>query len=202
MKRIIFITLAFLVFCSHKQYQIKYVDTAFDTSNISRIAIFDFENKTDIDLLGSYASERLQYYLKKESEFITIEQKKIKQAVEELHLGDQSWMNDQQKIKEIGKYLAIDALIIGAVIGIDDSHSQYYYTKEFDTSFETSIQIIDVVNAGILYSNNCRSGNEDMTIHHENPQFMQKRIARQLIDQCVQILSSEFLPKKIKIQLH
>lgn len=201
MKKILFISLAVIVFCSHQKYQMKYVDTAFDTSNISRIAIFDFENKSDIAMAGSYTAERLKHYLNKESEFIIINRKKVKQAVEEFHLNGQSWVSDPQKTKEIGEYLAVDALIFGNVMGIDDTHAKLYYTKEFDTSFEISIEIRDVDNAKILYNNNCQGLDEDITIHHNNPKFFEKRIELQLIDLCVQKLSSEFLPKKVKIPI-
>lgn len=199
MKKVFFLVLVWFVSCSHQQYQIKYVDTAFDTSNISKIAIFDFDNKTDIDLMGSYAAERLEYYVEKESKFIAIDRKKVHQAVEAFHLKDNAWVINSAKVKEIGKSLAVDALIVGTIAGIDDSHAQVHYTKEFDTSFYIIIEIRDVKNGRILYTNNCHGGDDDMTIHYANPQFFEKRIARKLINECIQKLSSEFLPKKVKV---
>ncbi|MEJ2627658.1 MAG: hypothetical protein P8078_03780, partial [bacterium] len=85
MRRILYFVFWFLFIldCSHRQYQIKYIDTAFDTSNISRIAIFDFENKTDIDVVGTYAADRLRYYLNQDSDFIIIGRQEIKQAINE-----------------------------------------------------------------------------------------------------------------------
>lgn len=201
MKKILSVAFAFMVFCSHQRYQIKYVDTAFDTSNISRIAVFDFENKSDITIAGSYAAERLKRYINEESELTVVDGERVEQAVEELHLTGQSWMSDPQKIKEIGEYLAVDALIMGAVTGIDDTHSRMYYTERFDTGFEISIEIRAIENTKILYSNNCGGSDQDITIHHKNPEFLEKRIARELIDRCIKQLSSEFLPKKVKMRI-
>ena len=201
MRRILYFVFLFLFIlgCSHQQYEIKYIDSAFDTSNISRIAIFDFENKTDIDVVGTYAADRLRYYLNQDSDFIIIGRQEIKQAISELNYLNNSWVNDPQKIKKMGGFIAADAIILGTVIGIDDPHVQYFYTKAFDTSFEVSIRIIEVDKGRLLYNNNCQGVDDDITIHQENPQFLQKRIARHIIDRCVRTLSSEFLPQKVKI---
>ena len=199
MKKIILIALTFLVFCAHRQYRIQYVDTAFDTSQISRIAIFDFDNKTDFGVAGSYAAERLKCYLDQESDFMVISGKKTKKAVKELFLCDKFWMKDSSSIKKIGRYLAVDALIMGSVTGIEDSHTQFYYTKNFDASFEINIEIWDTENANILYNSKCFCVNDGISINNDDSQFFQKRITRQLIDQCVQKLSVTFLPRKDRI---
>jgi len=199
MRNFLFFSVVVLaVHCSRVQYEIRYADTAIDSTNISSIAVLNFENKTDIDLVGSYAADRLQEYVKKNSEFNILERKKIKDILKELNISI-SEVNDNKNMKKIGERLPIDAIITGTVIGIDDPHTQYYYTKNFNTSFKVQIRIVDIENGRVIYNNHCQGSDEDMTIRHENPQYLQKRIAHTIIDKCIKSLASEFLPRKIRV---
>jgi len=197
-KLLIFLVIIITVHCSGVQYEIKYEDTAIDSGTISEIAICDFENKTDIDLAGSYAADRLQERVKKNSEFNILERKTIQDILKEQDITP-SDVTDPKNIKKISEKVSIDAIITGSVVGIDDPHTQYYYTKNFDTSFKVQIRIVDIESGRVLYNNHCQGSEEDMTIRHENPQFIEKRIAHTIIDRCINSLSSEFLPRKIRV---
>ncbi len=197
-KLLVFLGIIITVHCSGIRYEIKYEDTAIDSDRISEIAICDFVNNTDIDLVGLYAADRLQEYIRKNSEFRIVDRKKIKDIFKELNIPI-SEVNDPKNIKKISEKLPIEAIMTGTVIGIDDPHTQYYYTKNFDTSFKVQIRITDIESGRVLYNNHCQGSEEDMTIRHENPQFIQKRIAHTIIDQCIKSLASEFLPRKIRV---
>jgi len=197
-KTLLFIVvLILIVYCTRVQYETIYVDPAFNTKNISNIAILDFKNKTDFEVAGTYATSRLKYYLLKKSDFLIIEEDKIQKAIDELHFN-MTWLSDPQKIKEIGEFIAADALIIGTVYGFDDPHAQSFYTKEFDSSFEITIRVLEVEGGRELYNNNCKGVHDEITIHSADPEFLKIQIARNIIDQCVDKLSSEFVPQKIK----
>lgn len=198
MKKILFFSVLclLLVYCSRVKYETRYVGPVFDTSDISNVAILNFGNKSTYEVAGTYAADKLKKLLLKKTDFNFIEKNKIKKVVSDLNYN-MTELNPR-KIKKIGELLAADAVIVGIVTGLSDSHAQSFVTKSYDTTYKIDVWVFHVKSGDKLYNNDCLGTNNEFTIHSADPAFLNVKIARDIIDQCLDNLSSEFGPRKIR----
>jgi hypothetical protein len=165
---------------------------AFNATNIKRIAISEFENKSDYYDAGRYASDRLEYYLYNRSNFQIIERRMINKVLDELSLH-QSGLFDPATVKKVGKMLGVDAIIVGTVSGYYHVKSELI-TDQITSRYDVTIKVIDVETGRILHINDWWYSSAENFFKDKTAS--QSEVARNKIDKCMDSLSYDFIAQK------
>lgn len=165
---------------------------AFNVTNIKRIAISEFENKSDYYDAGRYAADRLEYYLYNRSNFQIIERRMINNVLDELSLH-QSGLVDPATVKQVGKMLGADAIVVGSITGYYRGKSELI-TDQIKSRYEVTIKVLDVETGRILHVNDWWYSSTENFYKDKTPS--QAEMARNKINKCMDSLSYDFIPQK------
>jgi len=130
------------------------VDSAY-TGPKRRIGVTEFANKTAYgqNRLGGAATDILVTELTKSGKFIVVERDRMEKIMQEQKFQGQG-MTDPQTVAEVGRFLGLEAVVLGAVsqFGVKTEGSDYLIsqTKKQVADVTVDIRLVDVQSGQVL----------------------------------------------------